>query len=228
MTSKGRSKKNPVKEIANPQPKKAEVKKQNDKEQNAVVQEDSPKAKNVKNAKKGNAKKAAPKRRLFTEGSNDVEVEETAEAAEAEEAATLEADIKENGEAHSVKENEETQPKQKKRNAGKANMAINGKVEAKGKPKKGQAAAIVSDEEEAIKDVTAENKTTETNAASEIDENGVKDVSSSGNDSVAEIDVGTNDSTLPLDASLDPIKDEVASEANESNEVERSGSFLCY
>lgn len=209
MTSKGKSKKNPVKEIAKPLPNEAEIK-ENSKEQNATIQKDNPETKNVKNTKKGNTRKAAPR------GKPDAAAGKTNDA-QTEEAATSEMDVKENGEAHT-----EAEPKQKKRNAGKAN------VEAKGKQKKEQVAAASVDEEEATKDVTAESETTETNVASEIDGNDTKDVPlDSKDDSILLIEpkyekIEINDSIA------DSVKDEVTPIADpSSNEVERSGSFLC-
>lgn len=169
-TSKGRAKKNPTKVVAKPE--EVEIKKQNGKEQNAAIQEDNSK---TKTAKKGNKRKAAPRKKVNA-------AVEKADEAEAEEAAIPEEeDVKENGEVHVA------ELKQKKRNAGKAN-AMNGKVEAKGKQKKGQTAAAATasaDEEEETEDVIIKNDTTEMNAP-EIDENDTKDVSLSKDDSMSQ------------------------------------------
>lgn len=169
-TSKGRSRKNPVEEIVKSSPKKTERKKQN-----TAIQEDNPKTKNVKNAKKGKTKKAASKKKLnAVEETNDDQAEESNEA---EAATTSQVDVKENGEA---------EPKQKKRNVGKATVAVNGKQngnEAKGKQKKGQVVAASVDEEKATQDIAAENEI-KTNVISEIDENDT--VVSSSKDDILE------------------------------------------
>jgi len=207
VTSKGRSKKNPAREsspLAKSSPKEAEIKKQN-----AMIQEDNPKTKNMKNAKKGNVRKAALKGKFDTvaEMINDVP---------AEEAATPEVDVKENGEAHMA------ESKQKKRNARRANMAVNGKVEAKGKQKKGQVAAASVNETE--KDVATENEITKTNVASEIDGNDTKNVSLNKDDSVLEIKKEEIDDSKP-----DSMKNDITTDAETSiNEVERLGTFLCF
>lgn len=187
MTSKGRSKKNLVKEIAKPLPEEAEVEKENDEEQNA--EEDNSKTKNVKPVKKGNVRKVAPKSRLNVAAGK-------ANEAQAEEETAPELNVKENGEEHTV------EPKQKKRNAGKANATTNGKVEAKEKQKKIAAAPV--DEKEATKDVTAEIKTSEMNVASEIDENDTKDDSLSKDDSVlqSEEENKVNESANSIDCEI--------------------------
>lgn len=112
--------------------------------------------------------------------------------------------------------------KQKKRNAGKANAAMNGKVEAKGKQKKGQAVTASVDEKEATKDVSAESKTTEMSVASEIDGSDQKDISLIQND---------NSQT---DEEINKIDENKADSTKDSNtetsikEKERSGSFICF
>lgn len=208
VTSKGKSKKNPVKEIAKPLPNEAE-KKQNSKEQNATIQKDNPETKNVKNTRKGNTRKAAPR------GKPDAAAEKTNDA-QTEEGAPSEMDVKENGDAHTA------EPKQKKRNVGKAN------VEAKEKQKKGQVTAASVDVEEATEDVTAENETTETNVASEIDGNDTKDVSLDSKDYSILLVEQKHDKIEINDSTADSVKDEVISPIADtsSNEEERSGSFL--
>jgi len=205
VTSKGRSKKNSVREsspLAKSSPKEAEIKKQN-----ATIQEDNPK---TKNTKKGNTKKAALKEKFDA-------VVETINDVQAEEVATPEVNVKENGEAHMV------ESKQKKKNARRANMAVNGKIEAKGKQKKGQVAVASVNETE--KDVATENEITETNVASEIDRNDTKDISLNKDDSVLEIKKENNE----IDNKADSMKNDITPDAETSiNEMERSGSFLCF
>lgn len=122
--------------------------------------------------KKGNIKKPGRSRKKLNA------VVEKADETQAEEIAILEVDVKENGEA---------EVKQKKRNAEKTNAAMNGKVEIKGKQKKGQVIAESVDEEEETKDVTAEN-TTEVNVASEINGSDRKDIPLSQNDNNLQIE----------------------------------------
>lgn len=214
---KGRSKKNPVKEIAEPSSEETRIKTKNDKEQNEAMQEEDEKTKNVKIAKKGNAKKAAPKGKLIVaEKANNVAVPEEINDVEAEEVATSEVDVKENGEAHVP------EPKQKKKN-GKANAAMNGKIEAKGKQKKEQA-AVVSNDEEAINDET-EIKSTEMNVISEIDGNGIKDGPLS-EDSILQIEEEENWINESKDNST---KAELSPKTDTStNDLERSGTFMCF
>lgn len=212
---KGRSRKNPAEEIVKSPPKKTERKKQNSKEQNAVIQKDNPKTKNVKNAKKGKTQKAASKKKLnaVVEETNDDQAEESNEA----EAVTMsEVDVKENGEAHMA------EPKQKKRNGkvGKATVAINGKQngnEAKGKQKKTQVVAASVDEEETTQEVTAENEAIKTNVISEIDENDT--IVSSSKDDILENEKEKDVS----DANL--IKEESITETSNN---ERAASFVCF
>lgn len=210
---KGRPKKSPAKEIAKPPSEEMGINEKNGKKQNATIQENNAKTKNVKNAKKSNAKKAIPRGKPNA-------VAEKANDAEAEEIAIPEVDVKENGEAHV------TESKQKKRNTGKANAAMNGKIEAKGKQKKGQAAAVSIDEKEAIKDETeTENEIPEMNIASEVDGNDVKDVSFK-DDSVSQ-----NEEESEVNESKDDsIKNEVILDKTDTsiNELERSGTFLCF
>lgn len=213
---KGRSKKNLAKDITKSPSEEIEINKKNDKEQNEAIQEDNAKTKNVKNAKKGNAKKIASRGKLnaVVEKANDVEEEV------AEEAAIPEMDVKENGEAYA-------ESKQKKKNAGKANAAMNGKIEAKGKQKKGQTAVESIDKKEATKDETeTENETTEMNVTSEIDGNNIKDVSLSKDDSILQNEEEENEVNESKD---DSMKDEVTVKMDTStNELERSGTFLCF
>ncbi|KYN20442.1 hypothetical protein ALC57_07347, partial [Trachymyrmex cornetzi] len=213
VTSKGRSKKNPVEEIVKSPPKKTERKKQNSKEQNAAIQEDNPKTKNMKNAKKGKTKKAASKKKLnaVVEETNDDQEEESNEE---EAATTSEVDVKENGEAHMA------EPNQKKRNVGKAIAAVNGKQngnEVKGKQKKAQVVAAFVDEEEATQDVTAENEAIKTNVISEIDENDAV-VSSSKDDIILE-----NEKEKDVSDAIS-IKEESITEASNN---EKGASFVC-
>lgn len=128
-------------------------------------------------------------------------------------------DVKENGEAHVA------EVKQKKRNAGKANTAMNGKVEAKGKQKK-QTVIISVDEKEAINDVSAEDKTTEIkyeNVASEIDGSDQKDISLSQDDNNSQINEETNKIG---ESKADLIKD--SDTETSPKDKERSGSFICF
>lgn len=208
-TSKGRPKKNPAKEVAKSPPKEAKIKKQN-----AATQEDNSKTKNnMKTAKKGNAKKAAPRGKLNAAAGKVDEAQE-------EEAATPEVDVKENGEIHTA------EVKQKKKNTGKANAAMNGKVEAKGKQKKGQAAAASVDEKEVIKDVIAETETTEMNVTSEIEENDVEDISLSQNNTTLEL---KDEEDKFNDSKADLMTNESANISDTSvKETERSGTFLCF
>lgn len=211
-------KKTPAKEIAKPPPEEAELKKHNDKEKSAAIQEDNSKTKNVKNTKKGNTRKAALRGKL-----NAAE-EKTTDEAQSEEVATLEVDVKENGEAHV------TELKQKKKNVGKANAAMNGKVEAKGKQKKGQATAASVDEEETTMDESVEimNEITEMNqheATLEIDQTDIKDVSLTKTDGVSQNEEDEEENEVN-DSKADSIKDESNTET--IKESERSGSFLCF
>lgn len=173
------------------------------------------KKQNDKETKKGNAKKTAPRVYAAARKANE---------AQAEKEAAPELDVKENGEAHTV------EPKQKKRNMGKANAATNGKVEAKGKQKKVQVAAASVDEKEATKDVTAEIKTSGMNVASEIDGNDTKVISFSKDNDTSQSEEEKNE----VNESVDSIDCEIKSVGNTpdleipSNEVERSESFLHY
>ncbi|XP_011876143.1 PREDICTED: uncharacterized protein LOC105566609 [Vollenhovia emeryi] len=198
---KRRPKKTPAKEVPEPPLEEAKIKKRS-KEQGAAVQEANSKA---KTAKKGSARKAAPR------GKNAV----AEKIDEAEEAATSEVDIRQNGEA------QEVEPKQKKRNAGRVNAAMNGKVEAKKEEQlKGQVAAAPVEEKDASNDVIAENEENdekEINAAPEIDENGTKV------DSASVLSPDEN-KTNEVDTSVDLIKDE----PDTSTEVERAGNYLCF
>lgn len=192
--------------MAKTPPEEAEIEKQNGKEQNAAIQEDNSK---TKNTKKGNIKKPGTRRKLNAAA-------EKIDEAPTEEVAIPEVDVKENGEAHVA------EVKQKKRNAGKTNAAMNGKVEAKGKQKKGQVVAASIDEKEATKDVTAENKTTEMNVASEIDGSDRKASSLSQDDNNLQI----NEKTSKIDESKeDSMK--VSNLEIQVKEEERSGSFIC-
>lgn len=209
-TSRGKPKKVPAKEVAKP-PKEAKIKKQ--KEQNAEIQEDNSKTKNnVKTTKKGNAKKAAPRGKLNAAAGK-------VDEAQAEEVDAPEVDVKENGEAHMA------EPKQKKKNAGKANAAMNGKVEAKGKQKKGQAAAESVDEKEVIKDVIEETETTEMNVTSEIEENDSGDISLNKADSTLEL---KDEEDKFNDSKVDSIKNESNVSETSVKDTERSGTFLCF
>lgn len=208
--SRGRAKKNPAKEVAKPLSEEVEIKKSNDKEQNTAIPEDNPKTKSVRNTKKGNAKKTTSKGKLNTVADK---VDETQE----EETATPEVDVKENGETHMAEH------KQKKKNAGKANAAMNGKVEAKGKQKKGQAAAATVDEKEAIKEVIAETEIN-TEIKSDVDENDTKDISLSKDDSVLQNEEEENKFN---ECKADSTKDDSNAEIS-IKETERSGTFLCF
>lgn len=214
VISKGRSRKNPAEEIVKLPPKKTERKKQNSKEQNAAIQKDNPKTKNVKNAKKGKTQKAASKKKLnaVVEETNEDQAEESNEA---EAVTTSEVDVKENGEAYMA------EPKQKKRNGkvGKATVAINGKQngnEAKGKQKKAQV-VVASVEEEATQEVTAENEAIKTNVISEIDENDT--IVSSSKDDILE-----NEKEKDV-SDANSIKEESITETSNN---ERAASFVCF
>lgn len=210
-TSRGKPKKVPAKEVAKP-PKEAKIKKQ--KEQNAAIQEDNSKTKNnIKTTKKGNAKKAAPRGKLNAAAGK-------VDEAQAEEVdATPEVDVKENGETHMA------ELKPKKKTVGKANAAMNGKVEVKGKQKKGQAAAESIDEKEVIKDVIAETETTERNVTSEIEENDSGDISLNKDDSILEL---KDEEDKFNDSKVDSIKSESNVSDTSVKETERSGTFLCF
>lgn len=174
-------------------------------------EEEEIKKQNDKETKKGNAKKAAPRAKLNATArkANEAQAEE-------------ELDVKENGEAHTA------EPKQRKRNMGKANAATNGKVEAKGKLKKGQVAAASVDEKEVIKDVIAEIKTSEMNVVLEVDGNVTKDVSFSKDDNASQ----NEEEKSEVNESADSIDYEIKSIGNTpnleipSNEAESSESFL--
>lgn len=215
---KGRPKKNPAKEIAEPPSEETGIKTKNYKEQNEPMQEEDEKTKNAKIAKKGNAKKAAPKGKLIVaEKANNIAVPEEINDVEAEEIATSEVDVKENGEAHVP------EPKQKKKN-GKANAAMNGKIEVKGKQKKEQA-AVVSNDEEATNDET-EIKSTEMNVTPEIDGNGIKDGPLSEDDSILQTEEEENWVNESKDNST---KAELSPKTDTStNDLERSATFMCF
>ncbi|KYM95108.1 PREDICTED: probable replication factor C subunit 1 [Cyphomyrmex costatus] len=206
VTSKERSRKNPVGEIVKSPPKKTEKKKPNSKAQNAAILVDNPKTKNVKNTKKETIKKAASKKKLnaVVEETSDDHVGELNEV----EAATSEDYVKENGEVHMA------EPKQKKRNVGKATATVNGKQnvnEAKGKQKKGQ--VTVSVDEKAIQ---AENEAIKMNVTFETDENDMI-VSSSQDDNILE-------NKEENDSKANSIKGDAITDISNN---ERSASFVC-
>lgn len=120
--------------------------------------------------------------------------------------------------------------KQKKKNAKKANAAMNGKVEAKGKQKKGQAATEIVekevDEEETTQNVTEEkNEATEMNVTSKTDEYNIKDISSNID---GDVFLNEEEENYANNSTKDLIQDNSNTSEKSIKEGERSGTFLCF
>lgn len=178
---------------------------------NTTIEEDKLIA-NMKNSKKGNAKKAISK------GKRNVEMTEENNDAQVEKAIISEAE--ENGEAEIA----QIESKQKKKNTGKANAAMNEKTEAKKRQKKGQMVATSMNEEKETKDVAAEDETTETTnlAVESLDKNN-EDVSLNESNNLSEEENNEAESTTKTMKNIPAIKIE-----SSGDELERSATFLVF